>query len=198
MGPAGWIGIEPETQALLEVVLIHLRLLDEFLGNQGRDTDVRAVVMSPTTAECASVRISSTVTLGASSMHLKRHPSRADRISDSRNRTGPPLRPTTEPRKVSPLEPVEYGRGGEPEQHAELARRQQPLGHSVVTRVRSRLPAALRATLRDEGSAPCPRCIRRPSHPRPDVLELARLVDDQALAERLEIRLRERRPHPGP
>ena len=63
-GPAGSIGIEPETQALFEAVLIHLRLLDEFLGNQGRDTDVRAVVMSPTTAECASVRTSSTVTFG--------------------------------------------------------------------------------------------------------------------------------------
>ena len=167
-GPAGSIGIEPETQALLEAVLIHLRLLDEFLGNQGRDTDVRAVVMSPTTAECASVRTSSTVTFGASSMHPKRHPSRADRISDSRNRTGPPLRPNNRNPGRSPRSNLSSTvAGGEPEQHAEVARRQQPLGHSVVTRVRSRLPAALRATLRDEGSAPCPRCIRRPSHPRP-------------------------------
>ena len=46
-GPAGSIGIEPETQALLEAVLIHLRLLDEFLGNQGRDTDVKARYWNP-------------------------------------------------------------------------------------------------------------------------------------------------------
>ena len=167
-GPAGSIGIEPETQALLEAVLIHLRLLDEFLGNQGRDTDVRAVVMSPTTAECASVRTSSTVTFGG-----QLDASEAPPLEGRQDlRLPEPHRPALateqpEPRKVSPLEPVEYGRGGEPEQHAEVARRQQPLGHSVVTRVRSRLPAALRATLRDEGSAPCPRCIRRPSHPRP-------------------------------
>jgi len=41
-GPQGSIGAEPETQALLEAVLLHLRLLVEFLGNKGRDTDAKA------------------------------------------------------------------------------------------------------------------------------------------------------------
>ena len=41
-GPQGSTGTEPETQALLEAALLHVRLLDEFLGNKGRDTDVKA------------------------------------------------------------------------------------------------------------------------------------------------------------
>ena len=91
-----------------------------------------------------------------------------------------------EPRKVSPLEPVEYGRGGEPEQHAELARRQQ------TSRSRRRHPCTLetpggapRQTQRRERTVPAMYLAGLPI-PGRDVLELARLVNDARLAERLE------------
>ncbi len=144
-GPAGSIGLEPETQALLEAVLIHLRLLDEFLGNQGRDTDVRAVVMSPTTAECASVRTSSTVTFGG-----QLDASEAPPLEGRQDlRLPEPHRPALateqpEPRKVSPLEPVEYGRGG----RARAARRGR--APSATSRSLRRHPC----TLETPGGAP--------------------------------------------
>jgi len=184
-GPAGSIGIEPETQALFEAVLIHLRLLDEFLGNQGRDTDVRAVVMSPTTAECASVRTSSTVTFGGQLDASEAPPLEADRISDSR--TGPPLRPNNRNPGRSPRSNLSSTVAGESPSSTPSSRAVSNLSVTPSSPVYAR----------DSRRRSAPHSAMKGAHhardvsaglpiPGPDVLELARLVDDQALAERLE------------
>ena len=186
-GPAGSIGIEPETQALLEAVLIHLRLLDEFLGNQGRDTDVRAVVMSPTTAECASVRTSSTVTFGG-------------QLDASE---APPLEGRQDLRLPEPHRPALATEQPEPRRSPRSNLSSTVAGESPSSTPSSRAVSNLSVTpsspvyARDSRRRSAPHSAMKGAHhardvsaglpiPGPDVLELARLVDDQALAERLE------------
>ena len=120
-------------------------------------------------------------------MHPKRHPSRADRISDSRNRTGPPLRPNNRNPGRSPRSNLSSTVAGE----------------SPSSTPRSRAVSNLSVTpsspvyARDSRRRAAPHSAMKGAHhardvsaglpiPGPDVLELARLVDDQALAERLE------------